>query len=246
MLRSGRQSDLALVHHPRSLPMDADRLDILARALATSGRRTLLRLLGGGALGLAGWQRVGDANPVAARNCKKIKNKQKRKKCKKKGKEPSKIPVPVLIYQCRVSDPGIAENFSNTRFAQVFTAAQSGSLHQIQFDVIKDAGSTGDYVVQLLAVGADGKPNNTVLAHAIVPNASVPDGPATLTANFGGPPLVAGLAYASAINRSGANFSTAVITGARCAGQGFSQSPIETGAFTAFSSDLITAVTVLA
>jgi hypothetical protein len=224
--------------------MDADRLDTLARALATSGRRTLLRLLSGAALGLAIWQGVDKADPVAAKNCKKIKNKQKRKKCKKKAKE--KSPVPVLIYQCRVSDPGIAMNFSNTRFAQVFTAAQSGSLMQIQFDVIKDAGSMGDYVVQLLAVGADGKPNNTVLAHAIVPNASVPDGPTTLTASFAGPPLVAGLAYASAINRSGADFDAAAITGTRCVEQAFSQSPIETGAFSTFGSDFITSVTVLA
>jgi hypothetical protein len=222
--------------------MDADRLDILARALASSGRRTLLRLLSGAALGLAGWQRADDAYLVAARNCKKIKNKQKRKKCKKKAKETS--PVPVLIYQCPRPGSGTASNFPNARWATVFTAAQSGSLLQIQFDVIKVAGSSGDYAVQLLAVGADGKPNDTVLAHAIIPDASVPEGPATLTANFSGPPLVAGLAYASAVSR--ARLDGPIHTGAACAGQSFTESPRETGAFSPLGDDFITSVTVLA
>jgi hypothetical protein len=69
--------------------MDADRLDSLARSLARSGRRrTLLCLLTGGALGLAGWPHADDA---AAHNtlkkCKKIEDKKKRKACIKKAKK---------------------------------------------------------------------------------------------------------------------------------------------------------------
>jgi hypothetical protein len=40
--------------------MDANCLDILARGLATSGRRPLLRRLDGAALGLAIWQSAED------------------------------------------------------------------------------------------------------------------------------------------------------------------------------------------
>jgi hypothetical protein len=228
--------------------MDADRLDTIARTLAERGpRRLLLRWLPGAALGLAIWHREEEADPVAAKNCKKIKNKRKRKKCKQKTKKSTSS---VLLYQCPGPVTGTFTNFSDTRFAQVFTAARSGSLHQIQFDVIKDAGSAGDYVVQLLAVGADGKPNNTVLAHAIVPNDAVPDGATTLTASFSGPPLVAGQAYASAISRPpGSEIDLPATPGDNCAGTGFLQSPIETGAFVPMgveAADLITSVTVLA
>jgi hypothetical protein len=64
-------------------------------------------------------------------------------------------------------------------------------LYQIQFEITKRAGTTGDFVVELLAV-AGGVPTNTVLAAVTIPDASVPNGDSTLTATFSGPPLVAG------------------------------------------------------
>lgn len=77
-------------------------------------------------------------------------------------------------------------------------------MYQIQFEVGKLAGSTGDYVVELLAVDADGRPTNTVLASATLPNDEVPSDDLTnVTATFSGPPLVAGTQYAAAISRAG-------------------------------------------
>jgi hypothetical protein len=67
--------------------MDGSRFDTLTRSLTERGpRRTLLRLLSGGALGLAGWTHAQPAQLVAAKKCKKIRNKQKRKKCRAKAK----------------------------------------------------------------------------------------------------------------------------------------------------------------
>src|SRR5918994_305248 len=78
--------------------MNADLLDSLARSLARNGqRRTLLRLLTGGALSFAGWQR---AERVAAKKCKKIKNKKKRKKCLKKARSASCVPTCAATKPC--------------------------------------------------------------------------------------------------------------------------------------------------
>jgi hypothetical protein len=68
--------------------MDANSLDALARALAAPGRRrSLLRLLTGGAVGLATWQLTEPAQRVAAKKCNKIADKQKRRRCRKRAKQ---------------------------------------------------------------------------------------------------------------------------------------------------------------
>jgi hypothetical protein len=158
---------------------------------------------------------------------------------------------PVVTYEC----PGPLLAFlgagqpATTRFAQTFTAAQSGSLLQIQLQVVKNADSTGDYVVDLLAASGGG-PTNTVLATATISNASVPVGASTLTASFSGPPLVAGTRYAAAISRPGGNqLGPGNRPGSPCPGSAFSQTPTGTGAFEEFTVqggiDLIATVTVL-
>jgi hypothetical protein len=160
--------------------------------------------------------------------------------------------APVLTYQCsgpredevvRISGPD-----DQQRIAQSFTAAQSGSLYQIQFEITKRAGTTGDFVVELLAV-AGRVPTNTVLAAVTIPDASVPNGDSTLTATFSGPPLVAGTEYATALRRLGGDeYEIGLRHGNDCAGAAFVTvngvfillPPQEAG------QDFVTSITVLA
>lgn len=246
--------------------MAADRFESFLRSLSASpSRRGALGLLTGILLGGSFTLRADD---VEAHNklkkCKKIDDRDKRKQCLKKAKKHQAQhrqtsapppPVPVLAYQCpgprdntviRISGPDDQE-----RIAQTYTPAQSGSLHQIQFEITKKiAGSTGDdFVVELLAVGADGKPTNTVLATAVIPNASVPeDLDVTLTASFSGPPLVAGTEYATALRRlGGEEYEIGVRNGNDCAGTAFvTVNAVFTELAPENGSDFVTSVTVLA
>ena len=164
---------------------------------------------------------------------------------------PPSTPVSVSTYQC----PGPVETTQNAtispeteRFAQTFTAAQSGSLQQIQFEIIKNVGSTGDYVVELLAASGD-VPTNTVLATVTILNASVPDGTSTLTATFSsGPLLTVGTEYAAAVSRpSGSNLRVNMRTENDCTGRAFIQFTKGSGGFFQPGEfDFITAVIVLA
>lgn len=240
--------------------MNVNHFQTLFRSLASApSRRSALRFLAGLVLGsplLLG--RLGATAHDKTAKCKKLDDKAKRKKCLKKAKKhrahhrkQSAQPTPVLAYKCpgpsAITEEAIGPDY---RFAQTFTAAQSGSLLQIQFEVIKDVGSSGDWVVHLLAVGADGKPTNTALASVTIPNASVPDGPSPLTASFSGPPLVAGTPYAAAISRPGSSgFLVKTRSGNACAGSAFQQQPAGSGPFNELTSaggvDFLTAVTVL-
>jgi hypothetical protein len=244
--------------------MVIDRFDTLTRSLTTAGSRRRALAALGGALGTALSGSVVDG-AAAKKKCPPCK-KRKQGTCKKKKPNGSTCPggtcqggrcvavapppVPVLAYQC----PGPREDTvvsggGASRIAQSFTAAQSGSLHQIQIEVTKKPGTTGAYVVELLDFGADGKPTNTVLATATIPDAAVPEGDSTLTATFSGPPLVASTEYAVAISRPGGNeLQVADRIGNDCAGTAFNQNPIGTGSFQelfAGSRDLVTSVTVL-
>jgi hypothetical protein len=122
----------------------------------------------------------------------------------------------------------------NTRMAHPFTVVNSGQLVTAQVGVTKNAGSTGDYVVQIVALDGSGTPTNTVLAAATIPNASVPTGDQTLTAAFG-PALnvVAGQQLAVLITRPGsAQFAVgirSVMTD--CPSMRF-DSPTQNGGFT--------------
>jgi hypothetical protein len=167
------------------------------------------------------------------------------RRCTNSPPPPSRVSV--LAYQC----PGPVETLSSGgtgRFAQPFTAAQSGTLQQIQFEIQKAIGSTGDFLVELLDFDADG-PTNTALASATISGASVPDGNTTLTATFSGPPLTAGTEYAAAFSRLGGSSATALgRAGNDCTGKALHQFPNGSGEFTAVGDgiDIITTVIVLA
>jgi hypothetical protein len=241
--------------------MDADCFDPFLRFLSASpSRRSALCRLAGLvlgsplALGVAGT----DAHN-ALEKCKKIEGKSKKKCLKKAKRHEAKhaqestppTPVPILAYQCpgpredtvlRISGPDDQE-----RIAQSFTAGQSGSLHQIQFELIKEVGSTGNYVVELLAV-AGGVPTNIALAQVTLPNVSVSNGPSMLTATFSGPSLVAGTEYATALRRLGGNeYEIGVRNSNDCAGAAFvTLNGVFTELFPENGLDFVTSVIVLA
>jgi hypothetical protein len=156
---------------------------------------------------------------------------------------PRSTPVPTLTYQCPGPPEGLTASQPINRVAQTFTAAHCGSLQQIQFLVAKLTGTTGDFVVELLATAA-GKPTNTVLAQVTVLDADVAEGDNVLvTAVFSGPQLVAGTAYAAAISRPDGSDIVALVVNAR-----FIQTLIGTGPFVELSGgeDFIVSVTVVA
>jgi hypothetical protein len=113
-------------------------------------------------------------------------------------------PGAALTYQCPGPKTDSLAGPGTNRFAQTFTAERSGSLQQIQFSIVKQPATTGDYQVQLLKV-IGGKPSHSptdVLASLTIPDAAVATGSdATLTATFAGPALVAGTEYAAAFGR---------------------------------------------
>jgi hypothetical protein len=127
---------------------------------------------------------------------------KKRKKHKKRKK-----PKVRLDATCPGPGSSSVNGYSNDRYAQNFTPRRSGQLVEAGFFVSKEEGTTGDFVMQLLAVDQYGVPTSTVLASTIRPNASVPPGfggQDWLTFAFDSPAKVtAGKSYALAIGRPG-------------------------------------------
>ena len=105
--------------------------------------------------------------------------------------------------------PSNASSFlpNDGRLAETFVATSSGKLSRIQFDVVKTANTSGDFLVRLLAVDANGTPTNKALAKATVRDADVQIGSAvTLNAHFKKRKTVAlkaGKRYAVAVSRPG-------------------------------------------
>jgi hypothetical protein len=134
------------------------------------------------------------------------------------------------------SCPGPSDTFTfvtgTWRFAQTFTAQNTGRLTQAQLGEITKAGSAGDYVVSLNAVDGAATPTNTVLASTTIPDASVPPGVSTITADFASPAeVVAGQIYAVVITRPGSDsLRIGVRSGDPCSGAYF-QAPDQTTVF---------------
>jgi hypothetical protein len=224
--------------------MDDSQFDTISRVLISShARRGLTRLLAGlaasGSLVLVG-------RPVAT-----AKHKKHRKKHRRTASPPISppSPLPVLTYQCPGPEQLVVQSTTTARCAQTFMATRSGALAQIQFAVLNAAGSSGDYLVELLTVAND-VPTNFVLAGVSISNPAGPAGPATMTASFaGGPPLVAGTLYAAAISRPGGIGFLALDarTNGACSGRGFRQAVSGSGDFAELTGpvEFITAVTVL-
>jgi hypothetical protein len=236
--------------------MNNNRFDTLLRSLSTAhSRRTGLRLLTGSAF--TGLLTLG-ADSTEAKNGGHGKGKNKKGKkvtlCHKgqsitvwksavkshkkhgdtvgpcsSGPTGPTPPGAVLTYQCPGPKNSGVSGDGAIRFAQTFTAERSGSLRQIQFSVKKEAGTTGDYVVQLLRVSG-GKPSPSpidVLASVTIPDAEVAtSSDATVTATFTGTALVAGTEYAAALSRPGVGLgevtiNTIKVGGSACGGKLF-------------------------
>jgi hypothetical protein len=90
------------------------------------------------------------------------------------------------------------------RIGQTFTATSDGSLREVRIGIVKNAGSVGDYVVQLIEVDGANEQDHTalgVLAVATNPDGSAPDGASTLVAEFDGPELTTGTEYGVVLAR---------------------------------------------
>lgn len=202
--------------------MEAQEFDRLTRVRATgASRRGVVAGLGRGFVAALSLALIGSANIADAD----AKGKKKRKKKKKQtadspvppqDPQPSPPPPPSspsppsppalqLAYECAPMQNDIITANSVHRIAQMFKPSQSGKLRQVQFAIAKEAGTTGDYHVQLVACngGDPSASGNDVLALAVIPDSTVPVGDSILTANFDGPQLVGGINYAVAIKRLG-------------------------------------------
>jgi hypothetical protein len=103
------------------------------------------------------------------------------------------------------SCPGPADmaetNTGTARFAQTFTAQNTGALTSAQVGVDK-TGTAGDWIVQILGVDGTGTPTNTVLASTSVSDATVASGFTTIPTSFPMPATVsAGQQYAVEFSR---------------------------------------------
>ncbi|HEU5434455.1 MAG TPA: hypothetical protein VFU81_22475 [Thermomicrobiales bacterium] len=112
-----------------------------------------------------------------------------------------------LTGVCYAPTNAVATRPSDGRLAETFVASASGKLSRVQLDLYKPANSSGDYLVQLLAVNAKGTPTNHVLAKAKIYDSDVPVGmSATVNAHFRPGKTVtlkAGKRYAVAVSRPG-------------------------------------------
>jgi hypothetical protein len=124
---------------------------------------------------------------------------------------------------------------ADQRSAQTFTAINSGELTSAQMRVNKDAGSIGDYLLEVRTVDASGAPTSTILASTPIPNSTVPDGFSTITGDFGSPAtVVAGQQYALDVGRPGSTDDLVVDAGGGnppCLGKGY-EAPTSAGPFT--------------
>jgi hypothetical protein len=121
----------------------------------------------------------------------------------------------------------------NARIAQTFTALTSGLLVSAHLELEKDAGTAGDYILQLAPVDNFGTPTNDVLARTTVANLTVPTGASTVIFDFASPfAVVAGTQYALVLTRPAAvNNFWHVLTEDPCLGGAFT-SPNQTAPFT--------------
>ena len=215
--------------------MNETRFDTLARTAARrTGRRDAIKALVGAGLGLAvtsaGWDRTRGllTGPPAAG---------------------------AAEQQAAICDPapgGLSELVDNARWAETFVASTGGKLSRVQFIVVKGTNTTGDYLVRLLAVdanGTEGKPTNKVLAKATIRNANVPAGNAvTVSAHFKKRKTVtlkAGKRYAVSVSRPGGD-GIAVLTALNgCSDNRLYHSDTQTAPFTESSNlDMLVAIFV--
>ncbi|HEX5499569.1 MAG TPA: hypothetical protein VFX03_10095 [Thermomicrobiales bacterium] len=206
--------------------MDDARFDAVVKRLETSGtsRRAGVRALAAAAFVGATAAYVDPFGAAAKRRTKKKKTK--------------------ATYECAGSTDVISLFQADRRAAARFTASRTGRLRQINFSINNPSGSSGDWVVQLVAV--DGATPSTnpidVLAAVTISDASVPEGQSTITGPFAGTKLTQGVDYAAVLTRRD-DFDVAVFFDpATCSGASFTADGA--GAFTPLSPDLVVTVLV--
>jgi hypothetical protein len=145
-------------------------------------------------------------------------------------------PPPPEVLLAYFDPPG-----GNARVAQLFTVQNSGELVSAQVDVSKAVGSSGDYVIQIVAVDGSGAPTNTVLATATIPNATVSAGSSLVTANFPNSVAVAsGQQYGVVLTRPGsANLAWGARSPDDCPGNAFRSNSQTDAFFTEPQFDLV-------
>jgi hypothetical protein len=99
------------------------------------------------------------------------------------------------------------------RHAQTFKAPVSGRLRQVTVRIDHPQTSSGDYVVQIVPLDAEGMPNaGRVLAEKVLPGSGFTFGEHPVTFAFGkgaAPALKQGKQYALVVSRSGGRFGLA-------------------------------------
>lgn len=215
--------------------MVGESLDWLARGLALGerSRRETLRALAGTGVGMASLVAISDAEAK--------KRKKKKKTCKK--------PKPVLqttILSC----PGPKDvGFSaNRRFAQTFTATETGALTTALVEVSTVPAGT-DFVVEIRAVDGSGVPTSAILASADILDVALTQSspPRTLTALFYPPADVEqGVQYALVLTDAppGSGYTGSLRAGDACLGQVFFDSTASETFAPQPANDLVFAVSI--
>jgi hypothetical protein len=141
--------------------------------------------------------------------------------------------APVLDANCPDGVGGTITFGGDTRIAQTFTTQTTGSLVMGQIKINK-SGTAGNYRMDVNATDGAGVPTNTVLASAVILDATVPPGVSTITGAFAPPAQVtAGQQYALVITRPGSNILTVFFrSGDPCPGGSEFASASQTGGWT--------------
>jgi hypothetical protein len=198
--------------------MQIDRADLL-NSIAISTRRRAMRSLVAAGIGLGAINAALDAE---------AKKKRKKKKCKK--------PQPITLQTAIISCPGPSTTTfsSSRRFAQTFSATQTGAVTTASVELAAVPGGS-DFLIEIRAVDGNGVPTAEVLASAAVVDApQVNASPMTLTVAFNPPASVAqSQPYAVVITGTAFSDGYEIRTriGNACAGQMFVD-PLAIGTFT--------------
>jgi hypothetical protein len=212
--------------------------DDIARAVAKdeSTRRGILRMAAVAGVGASSFGLAVDAL---------AKKKKHKKKCKK--------PKPAALQTEIIACPGPRNSPSGgaRRFAQTFTAAQTGVLTTALVEVSPVPIGGTDFVIDIRSVDSDGVPTSEILASVDifdVPQTGA-DPPLKLAALFDPPAkVVKDQQYAVAVTdtqaSSSSGYSVSLRSGNACAGQVFSDT-VANGTFTPIPGfDLVFAVSI--
>ena len=167
---------------------------------------------------------------------------------KKKRKKKCKKPQPVTLQTAIISCPGPStlEFSSSRRFAQTFSATQTGAVTTASVE-FTDVTAGSDFLIEIRTVDGNGVPTAEVLASASVVDLPQITAPLTVTVPFNPPAsVVQSQPYAVVITGSPISdgYDIRTRTGNACAGQMFVD-PLAIGTFTPeILTDLIFSVSL--